>query len=122
MTYKTNITKTKVISHMAPLRFEREVDYYDLVLEKYEKLEEGDISEERIKITSHELLSIMEELKVSESVSQEEKEMMEHITQNIIILLLSLFEEKDETIRYKDYSELDSQEKTLLKQTLKANY
>jgi len=45
---------------------------------------------------------------------------MSQIAQNTIVLLLSLFTKNDETVDYKDFGELDSDEKATLIETMRA--
>jgi hypothetical protein len=99
-----------------PKRYQEEIDYYDRILEKYKQMlfHEGNSVETR-QFVYQELISLMDEIN-TETASQ--KERMSHIAQNIMILLLSLFEKRDMTTDYKDFADLDESEKSILRKEL----
>ena len=103
---------------MNPLRYDNEVDYYEILLSKYQQIEQGGLTIEQMRFEAQEMIQLMHELKTHDTTDTFDKEVMENIVKNMLILLLSLFENKDQTVNYKEYSELSIQEKQILKKQL----
>ncbi len=105
---------------MNPRRFQEEADYYELILQKYQQLRNNSTPDDRTQYTAEEIVKLMSELgkEKKHEGAQKDMQLMENITKNTLILLLSLFQEKDQTTKYKNYSELSESEKTILKKRL----
>jgi hypothetical protein len=115
--YTNQVCTLGDVKNMNPKRFGQEIDYYDRIIDKYQEHLDGKlVNGNMIQFSAQEMIVLMEELKdCRDDTSCDENEMMELIAKNTLVLLLSLFEKKDETTDFKTYSELTENEKQLLK-------
>jgi hypothetical protein len=100
---------------MTPKRFTEETEYYDRLLVQYQQMLDGKLDTDEDLLTSNEIIHLMQELKDTNDPLDINKEQMQNIARNSMILLMTLFEHKDESITYKDYCDLTESEKVTLK-------
>ena len=101
---------------MVPIRYLHEVEYYDNVLAKYkEMLQQHADDQNTHMVVLHELVNLMDELNQE---NPNRRQLINRITQKIIILLLSLFEMKDTCTDYENYCNLNDMQKQEIKRQL----
>lgn len=102
---------------MVAQTFISEDAYYMRILEKYQQYLDGDL-EDVDTFTSHEINFILHQLKELNGLDSENKTIMQNITRNSMILLLSLFPNEKHVEYYKEYAALTSDEQETLKYQL----
>lgn len=95
-----------------------EFDYYDKILNHYEKTKNTGITEDTELFSSKQIINIMQQLKDASQNAKQNRDEIENIAKNTLVLLISLFTQKDETVQYQDYAALNEDEKRRLKSEL----
>jgi hypothetical protein len=92
-----------------------EEEYYERILQKYKERLDGENNNEVRQYMALELTSLMRQM---ESSSTLDKDAIDSIGTNIMILLLSLFEDKDSSTNYTNFQNLSEKEQTKVKKVL----
>ena len=92
---------------MSVKRCNEHLEFYDLIIEKYLELREDSTPQDRTLFASQIMVQLMDK---SRAVPNRE-------TRNSLILILSLFQGKDDVSKYKSYEELNGKERTILKES-----
>ncbi len=99
---------------MHPNRHPHEEEYYTIIIDRYQQLLKTHDDPEIQQFVANELTDLMHELERE----NEDRPLMKQIAQNIMILLLSLFEKKDSSSEYQNYSELTECQRNIIRRQL----
>lgn len=93
----------------------QEEERYLKIIEKYQQLLQNQNDPEIQFFVANELLRLMHELETA----KEQSSLLKQIIQNIMILLMSLFQKKDISIEYQNFSELTDCQRKIIQRQLK---
>ena len=97
-------------------------DYYDFILLKYYEMK-NICPEDKIQFFCDTIILVMRELKhleISNQASKRQIQKQKKITENVLILLLLLFQGKEEESEYTNFCDLENWEKSLVVERQKA--
>ena len=103
-------------------RFSEEIAFYERILDNYTQLNPQLPPDQAETFVFRELTALMGDIATANPEDPHTKIRMEEIAKNGIILLLSLFEHKDQAVEYKNYEMLEEWEKNTLSAQLNPYY